>query len=112
MEAFLNTSSDFGAKSKHADKICVRISQPAGLRELVEGKIDIAIDRGPVRYPGYRCDRLAGSKAATARDSSGRTSDYIITPEGTAECPEIVALPNWLLAGPDSILARRTKALR
>jgi LysR family glycine cleavage system transcriptional activator len=69
----------------------VRISQPAGLRELLEGKVDVAIDRCLGHHPGYRFDRLGGG----GRSEAG---DYLICPEGSAECPEVEMLRSWLLA--------------
>jgi len=64
-----------------------RILEPAGLPELVEGKVDALIDRSPRHHPSYRCERLEN-------DSGGR--DYLICPEGTAHCPEIERLRAWL----------------
>lgn len=75
----------------------VRISQPAGLRELVEGKVDVAVDHGIERHPGYRFDRLM----AIAGQPSPRT--YLICPEGTSNCPEVVAFRSWLLDTRDGI---------
>jgi LysR family glycine cleavage system transcriptional activator len=69
----------------------VRISQPAGLRELLEGKVDVAIDRCIGHHPGYRFDRLDGSDRSDA-------GDYLICPEGSADCPEVEMLRSWLLA--------------
>ena len=93
----------------------LRISQPAGLRELVEGKVDLLIDCGRQRHPGYKFDRLNP-------DSSHRSPQaYLVCPEGTAECPEIIAFRSWLLdsrgaveqlrptsAQPLRVIARRT----
>ena len=67
--------------------IGLRIMEPAGLHELVEGKVDALIDRGLGHHPGYRCDRLqAGSGVG----------EYLICPEGTADCREIESLRIWL----------------
>jgi DNA-binding transcriptional LysR family regulator len=68
-------------------EIGVRVVQPAGLHELDEGKIDVLIDRSLGHHPGHHCDRLT--------DGSG-VSDYLICPEGTADCPEIASLRAWL----------------
>src|SRR5262249_3891778 len=67
--------------------IGLRIMEPAGLPELVEGKVDVLIDRGLGHHPGYRCERLDGGSAV---------GDYLICPEGTAGCPEIESLRAWL----------------
>ena len=67
--------------------IGLRIMEPAGLRELVEGKVDVLIDRSPDHHSGYRCERLETGSAA---------GDYLICPEGTAGCPEIESLRTWL----------------
>jgi LysR family glycine cleavage system transcriptional activator len=69
--------------------IGLRIVEPAGLHELVEGKIDALVDRSLGHHPGYRCDRL---EAGTG------VGDCLICPEGTADCPEIQSLRAWLLA--------------
>ena len=69
--------------------IGLRIMEPAGLAELIEGKVDVLIDRSPGHHPGYRCERLETGSAA---------GDYLICPEGTARCPEIERLRAWLNA--------------
>ena len=66
--------------------IGLRIMEPAALHELVEGRVDVLIDRGPGR-PGYCCKRLEGGSAV---------GNYLICPEGTACCPEIESLRSWL----------------
>jgi DNA-binding transcriptional LysR family regulator len=68
-------------------RIGLRIMEPAGLPELVEGKVDALIDRRPGHHPGYRCERLETGLAA---------GDYLICPEGAAGCPEIETLRGWL----------------
>ncbi|WFU28904.1 LysR family transcriptional regulator [Bradyrhizobium sp. CB1717] len=75
-------------RSAHAD-IGLRVLQPAGLHELVEGKADLLIARGLGHHPGYRCDRI--------NEGSG-LGDWLIAPEGTADCPEIVSFREWLRA--------------
>ena len=60
---------------------------PAGLHELIEGKVDALIDRSLGHQPGYRCDRL--------EDGTG-VGWSLICPEGTAECSEIESLRAWL----------------
>lgn len=75
-----------GFRSAHPD-IGLRVLHPAGLHELVEGKVDVLIGRGLSHHPGYRCDRLDG------RSGLG---DWLVTPEGTVDCPEIVSLRAWL----------------
>jgi DNA-binding transcriptional LysR family regulator len=67
--------------------IGLRIMEPAGLPELVDGKVDVLIDRSPGRHSGYRCERLETGLAA---------GDYLICPAGTADCPEIERLRAWL----------------
>lgn len=75
-------------RSSHAE-IGLRVLQPAGLHELVEGKVDLLIARGLGQHPGYRCDRV--------HEGSG-PGDWLIAPEGTADCPEIVSFRAWLRA--------------
>jgi len=77
-------------RSAHAE-IGLRVLQPAGLHELVEGKVDLLIARGLGHHPGYRCDRV--------NEGSG-LGDWLIAPEGTADCPEIVSFRDWLRALP------------
>jgi LysR family transcriptional regulator, glycine cleavage system transcriptional activator len=67
--------------------IGLRIMEPAGLPELIEGKINALIDRKPGDHSGYRCEHLEAGLAA---------GDYLICPEGTAGCPEIERLRAWL----------------
>jgi hypothetical protein len=67
--------------------IGLRIVEPAGLHELTEGKVDALIDRNLGHHPGHRCDRLEGGSGV---------GDYLICPEGTANCPEIESLRAWL----------------
>ena len=64
--------------------VAVRLSQPAGLHELLEGKVDVLIEGSLRRHPGYRCDPLG--------DGS------LIAPLGTADCPEVETLRSCLLA--------------
>lgn len=75
-------------RSAHAD-IGLRVLQPAGLHELVEGKVDLLIARGLGHHPGYRCDRI---------DQGSGLGDWLVAPEGTADCPEIVSFREWLRA--------------
>jgi DNA-binding transcriptional LysR family regulator len=78
-------------RSAHAD-IGLRVLQPAGLYELVEGKIDVLIARGLGHHPGYRCETLhEGSR----HEGSG-LGDWLMVPEGTADCPEIISFRDWL----------------
>jgi LysR family transcriptional regulator, glycine cleavage system transcriptional activator len=67
--------------------IGLRIMEPAGLAELIEGKVDVLIDRSAGRYPGYRWERLEAGSAV---------GDYLICPEGTAGCREVESLRAWL----------------
>ena len=73
-------------RGEHVE-IGLRVLQPAGLHELVEGKVDVLIARGVSHHPGYRCDRLTEGTGA---------GDWLIAPSGTADCPEIVSFRNWL----------------
>ncbi|NPV23849.1 LysR family transcriptional regulator [Bradyrhizobium aeschynomenes] len=77
LESFRSTHPDIG----------LRILQPAGLHELVEGKVDALIGRGLGSHPGYRCDRI---------DKGTGVGDWLMAPEGTAECPEVMSLRDWL----------------
>ena len=73
-------------RATHAG-VGLRVLQPAGLHELVEGKVDLLISRGLGHHPGYRCDRV--------NEGSG-LGDWLIAPTGTADCPEIVSFRDWL----------------
>jgi LysR family glycine cleavage system transcriptional activator len=73
-------------RNVHAE-IGLRVLQPAGLHELIEGKVDVLIARSLGHHPGYRCDRI--------HEGSG-LGDWLIAPEGTADCPEIASFRNWL----------------
>ncbi|CAN7146505.1 LysR family transcriptional regulator [Bradyrhizobium sp. LjRoot220] len=77
-------------RAAHAE-IGLRVLQPAGLHELVEGKVDLLIARSLGHHPGYRCDRV--------NEGSG-LGDWLIAPEGTADCPEIKSFRDWLRALP------------
>ncbi len=70
--------------------IGLRIIHPAGLHELDDGKIDLLIERNLGHHPRYRCDRLTGDAAGVG--------DHLIGPEGTARCPEVETLRDWLVA--------------
>ena len=39
-------------------QVAVRLSQPAGLHELLEGKVDVVIESSLRRHPGFRCEAL------------------------------------------------------
>jgi DNA-binding transcriptional LysR family regulator len=83
-------------RATHAE-IGLRVLQPAGLHDLIEGKVDLLIDRGLGHHPGYRCDRVT--------EGSG-PGDWLIAPAGTADCPEISCFRNWLRGLPaDNLLA-------
>ena len=73
-------------RATHAE-IGLRVLQPAGLHELIEGKVDVLIARGLGHHPGYRCDRVT--------EGSG-LGDWLIAPAGTADCPEIASFRDWL----------------
>jgi DNA-binding transcriptional LysR family regulator len=82
--------------------IGLRVLQPAGLHELVEGKIDLLIDRSLGHHPNYRCDPLSG------RSGLG---DWLIAPIGTADCPEVTSLRGWLQELPSQSVAHRPSRL-
>lgn len=80
-------------------QVGVRISQPAGLHELLEGKVDVVIEGSLRRHPGYRCEPLE--------------SGFLIAPLGTADCPEVETLRSCLLAvSPPSMVPRRATRSR
>ena len=80
-------------------QVAVRLSQPAGLHELLEGKVDVVIENSLRRHPGYRCEPLEGG--------------FLIGPLGTAECPEVETLRYCLLAlSPPSGVPRRVARSR
>jgi hypothetical protein len=60
---------------------------------LVEGKVDLLIARGLGHHPGYRCERVQGVQGIQAGSGLG---DWLIAPEGTADCPEVVSFREWL----------------
>jgi len=64
-------------------QVAIRLSQPAGLHELLEGKVDVVVAERLRRHPGYRCEPLENG--------------FLIAPLGTADCPEIDALRSCLL---------------
>jgi LysR family glycine cleavage system transcriptional activator len=73
-------------RATHAG-IGLRVLRPAGLHELIEGKVDLLIGRGLGHHPGYRCDRL--------NEGTG-LGDWLIAPAGTADCPEISSFRDCL----------------
>jgi hypothetical protein len=89
-------------RAGHAE-IGLRVLQPAGLHDLVEGKVDLLIDRGLGHHPGYRCDRVT--------EGSG-LGDWLIAPAGTADCPEISCFRDWLRGLPaENALAMHRRRL-
>jgi LysR family transcriptional regulator, glycine cleavage system transcriptional activator len=90
-------------RAAHAE-IGLRVLQPAGLHELIEGKVDLLIDRGLGHHPGYRCDRVT--------EGTG-PGDWLIAPTGTADCPEISSFRDWLLRRPadDALAMHRRRRL-
>jgi LysR family transcriptional regulator, glycine cleavage system transcriptional activator len=80
--------------------LTVRVYQPAGLAELIEGKIDVAIVGGADHPEGFRCDFLAGI-------AWGKGDNFLVVPDGTADCQEITALREWLLKLTTEPLAKR-----
>jgi len=85
-------------------EIGLRVLQPAGLHELIEGKVDLLIGRGLGHHPGYRCDRVS--------EGSG-LGDWLIAPAGTADCPEISSFRDWLrrLPAENALATHRRRAL-
>ncbi len=90
-------------RAAHAG-IGLRVLQPAGLHELIEGKVDLLIGRGLGHHPGYRCDRVS--------EGSG-LGDWLIAPAGTADCPEISSFRDWLrrLPAENALATHRRRAL-
>jgi LysR family glycine cleavage system transcriptional activator len=78
-------------RGAHAD-IGLRVLQPAGLHELVGGKIDVLIARGLGHHPGYRCEPF---HEGSGHEGSG-LGDWLMVPDGTADCPEIISFRDWL----------------
>lgn len=74
-------------------QVATRVSQPAGLHELLQGKVDVLIEGSARRHSGYRCDPLE--------------KGFLIAPIGTADCPEVEALRSCLLAVRPSLTASR-----
>lgn len=94
-------------RGAHAD-IGLRVLHPAGLHELVEGKVDLLLARGVGHHPGYRCDRIQGIQGIQGGQAGSGPGDWLIAPEGTADCPEIVSFREWLRALPaENPLANR-----
>ena len=80
-------------------QVAVRFSQPAGLHELLDGKVDVVIESSLRRHPGFRCEPLEGG--------------FLIGPLGTAECPEVETLRDCLLPRtPPSAVPRRAARSR
>jgi LysR family transcriptional regulator, glycine cleavage system transcriptional activator len=79
-------------------QVAVRVSQPAGLHELLEGKVDVVIEGSLRRHPSYRCEPLEGG--------------FLMSPLGTADCPEFEALRSCLLAvsAPSTVSRRGARA--
>jgi LysR family transcriptional regulator, glycine cleavage system transcriptional activator len=79
-------------------QVAIRLSQPAGLHELLEGKVDVVIEGSLRRHPGYRCEPLEGG--------------FLIGPIGTADCPEVEILRSCLLAvsAPSTVLRRAARS--
>ncbi len=90
-------------RAAHAE-IGLRVLQPAGLHELIEGKVDLLIDRGLGHHPGYRCDRVT--------EGSG-LGDWLIAPAGTADCSEISSFRDWLrrLPAENALATHRRRGL-
>jgi LysR family glycine cleavage system transcriptional activator len=91
-------------RATHAE-IGLRVLQPAGLHELVEGKVDLLICRGLGHHPGYRCDPMSEGVGP---------GDWLMAPAGTADCPEIVSFRDWLrdLPARHSLVADRRRTLK
>jgi DNA-binding transcriptional LysR family regulator len=87
----LTTIEGFRRTNDDTLSVAVRVSQPVGLGELLEGKIDAAILRGERRQAGICSRRLV-------RTTWGGDDDYLVAPEATRDCVEIDALYRWLAA--------------
>jgi hypothetical protein len=87
----LPSIEEFRRSTGDALLLAVSVSQPVGLIELLEGKIDAVILRGERKREGIRSRPLVGAKWRGG-------DDYLVTPEATADCAEITALPRWLSA--------------
>ena len=85
----LSSIEGFRRANSDALSLAVRVSQPVGLGELVEGKIDAAILRGEQRQAGICCRRLV-------RTTWSGDDDYLVAPEATEDCVQITALYRWL----------------
>src|SRR5712692_8341362 len=90
-------------RAAHAG-VGLRVLQPAGLHELVEGKVDLLISRGLGHHPGYRCDRV---------NEGSELGDWLMAPAGTADCPEIASFRDWLRRPPaeNALATHRRRAL-
>jgi len=60
------------------------------LNRLVEGKVDVLITRHLGDHSGYRGECLRNNS------NDPGAGDFLICPEGTANCPEIESLRVWL----------------
>jgi hypothetical protein len=87
-------------RSEQGKDVHVRVSRPAGFHELVEGKVDMVIDRSLGQHLGYHWQPLV-RRSASERRAVGPV-DYLIYPAGIAGCPEILALRDCLLAADES----------
>lgn len=85
-------------------RIGVRIVQPAGIRELLESKVDVAIERDVSEYAGYRCDPLETV-------SKHSVNYYFICARGMGSCEEIELLRSWVL-GKAKVTHLRPQKLR
>jgi DNA-binding transcriptional LysR family regulator len=87
-------------RSDQGKDVHVRVSRPAGFHELVEGKVDMVIDRSLGRHPAYHWQPLVRRSGSEHRVVG--PVDYLIYPAGIARCPEIVALRDCLLGAAES----------
>jgi DNA-binding transcriptional LysR family regulator len=86
-------------RSDQGKDVHVRISRPAGFHELVEGKVDLVIDRSLGHHPGYGWEPVVRRLNAERRVGP---VDYLIYPAGIASCQEIFVLRDCLLAADES----------
>lgn len=96
-------------RSEQGKDVHVRISRPAGFHELVEGKVDLVIDRSFGRHPGYHWEPLVRRLNAERRV---RAVDYLIYPVGIAGCPEIFALRDCLVAADEPPVVEDARSRR
>jgi LysR family transcriptional regulator, glycine cleavage system transcriptional activator len=97
-------------RAEQGGDVHVRVSRPAGFHELVEGKVDMVIDRSLGHHPGYNWQPLVRRSGRERRVAE--PVDYLIYPAGIAGCLEIVALRDCLLAADEAAAADEPRPRR